>query len=66
MVFKTKVSHFSVENTPFKDTNGKGVQKNAKFSFCGQGKFLAAKSFNDVFVTAERPLLKFIQGSQVF
>ena len=40
VVFKTKVFHFKIENTPIKDTNGKrtdeNVQKNAQFPFCGQ------------------------------
>ena len=33
VVFKTKVLHFKIENTPIKDTNGKRikVQKNAQF-----------------------------------
>ena len=40
-VFKTKVLHFKIENTPIKDIKWKEkVQKNAQFSFCGQRKAL--------------------------
>ena len=39
VVFKTKVLHFKIENTPIKkDTNGKRKFKTAKFPFCGQTK----------------------------
>ena len=38
VVFKTKVLHFKIENTPIKDTWKEKAQKNAKFSFCGQTK----------------------------
>ena len=37
VVFKTKVLHFKIENTPIKDTNGKRKFKRMpQFPFCGQ------------------------------
>ena len=38
VVFKTKVLHFKIENTPRKDKWKEKVQKNAQFPFCGQTK----------------------------
>ena len=36
VVFKTKVSHFNVKNTPLKDTKMEmESSKNVQFSFCG-------------------------------
>ena len=39
MVFKAKVLHFKIENTPIKDTNGKkSFKRMLSFLFCGQTK----------------------------
>ena len=38
VVFKTKVLHFKIENTPIWHKWKEKVQKNAQFSFCGQTK----------------------------
>ena len=39
VVFKTKVLHFKIENTPIKDTNGKkSFKRMLSFLFCGQTK----------------------------
>lgn len=59
MVFKTKVLHFKVENTPIKDKNGKGrFKKMLKFLVVGKRKLFVAKlsfeEFKVVFFTAER------------
>ena len=58
VVFKTKVLHSKIENTPIKDKWKEKVQKNAQFPFCGQRKLFVMKlffeEFNLVFFTAER------------
>ena len=62
VVFKTKVAHFRVKNTPLiKRYKLKGkVQKGAQFFFVGQGKLLVMKlsfeEFNNVFFTLERKI----------
>ena len=62
VVFKTKVFHFKIENTPIKDTNGKrtdeNVQNNAQFPFCGQTRAFRSEIVFEgsdlVFYTADR------------
>ena len=59
VVFKTKVLHFKIENTPIKDTNGKGKFKRMfSFLFVGKRKLFAIKlsfeELNLVFYTADR------------
>ena len=59
VVFKTKVLHFKIENTPIKDTNGKRKFKRMlSFLFVDKRKLFAMKlsfeKFNLVFYTADR------------
>ena len=59
VVFKTKVLHFKIENTPIKDTNGKRKFKRMlSFLFVDKRKLFAMKlsfeEFNLVFYTADR------------
>ena len=59
VVFKTKVLHFKIENTPIKDTNGKRKFKRMlSFLFVDKRKFFAMKlsfkEFNLVFYMADR------------
>ena len=59
VVFKTKVLHFKIENTPVKDSNGKRKFKRMlSFLFVGKRKFFAMKlsfeEFNLVLCTADR------------
>ena len=59
VVFKTKVLHFKIENTPIKDTNGKRKFKRMlSFLFVGKRQLFAMKlsfeEFNLVFYTANR------------
>ena len=58
VVFKTKVLHFKIENTPIKDTSGKGKFKRIRFLFVDKRKLFAMKlsfeEFNLVFYTADR------------
>ena len=59
VVFKTKVLHFKIENTPIKDTNGKRKFKRMlSFLFVDKRKLFAMKlSFEEsnlVFYTADR------------
>ena len=59
VVFKTKVLHFKIENTPIKDTNGKRKFKRMlSFLFVDKRKLFALKlsfeEFNLVFYTADR------------
>ena len=59
VVFKTKVLHFKIENTPIKDTNGKRKFKRMlSFLFVDKQKLfamkLSVKEFNLVFYTADR------------
>ena len=59
VVFKTKVLHFKIENTPIKDTNGKSKFKRIpSFLFEDKRKLLARKlsfeEFNLVFFTADQ------------
>ena len=59
VVFKTKVLHFKIENTPIKDTNGKRkFKRTLSFLFVGKRKLFAMKfcfeEFNLVFFTADR------------
>ena len=59
VVFKTKVLHFKIENTPIKDTNGKRKFKRMlSFFFVAKRKLFAIKlsfeEFNLVFYTADR------------
>ena len=71
VVFKTKVLHFKIENTPIKDTNGKRKFKRMlSFLFVDKRKLFAMKlsfeEFNLVFYTADRSVwLVLNQGSQV-
>ena len=58
VVFKTKVLHFKIENTPIKDTNGKRKFKRMlSFLFVDKRKLFAMKlsfeEFNLVFYTAD-------------
>ena len=73
VVFKTKVLHFKIENTPIKDTNGKRKFKRMlSFLFVDKRKLFAMKlpfeEFNLVFYTADRSawLVLNQQGSEVF
>ena len=59
VVFKTRVLHFKIENTPIKDTNGKRKFKRMlSFLFVDKRKLfaikLSVKEFNLVFYTADR------------
>ena len=59
VVFKTKVLHFKIENTPIKDTNGKRKFKRMlSFLFVDKRKLFAMKlsfeEFNLVFYAADR------------
>ena len=59
VVFKTKVLHFKIENTPIKDTNGKRKFKRMlSFLFVDKRKLFAMtlsfEEFNLVFYTADR------------
>ena len=59
VVFKTKVLHFKIENTPIKDTNGKRKFKRMlSFLFVDKRKLFAMKlsfkEFNIVFYTVDR------------
>ena len=59
VIFKTKVLHFKIENTPIKDTNGKRKFKRMlSFLFVGKRQLFAMKlsfeEFNLVFYTANR------------
>ena len=72
VVFKTKVLHFKIENTPIKDTNGKRKFKRMlSFLFVDKRKLFAMKlsfeKFNRVFYTADRSawLVLNHQGSEV-
>ena len=72
MVFKTKVLHFKIENTPIKDTNGKRKFKRMlSFLFVDKRKLFAMKlsfeEFNLVFYTADRSvwLVSFEQPKKV-
>ena len=72
VVFKTKVLHFKIENTPIKDTNGKTKFKRMlSFLFVDKRKLFAMKlsfeEFNLVFYMADRTLGLFWtnQGSEV-
>ena len=72
VVFKTKVLHFKIENTPIKDTNGKRKFKRMlSFLFVDKRKLFALKlsfeEFNLVFYTADRSawLVLNQQGSEV-
>ena len=61
VVFKTKVLHFKIENTPIKDTNGKRKFKRMlSFLFVDKRKLFAMKlsfeEFNLVFYTADGTL----------
>ena len=71
-VFKTKVFHFKIENTPIKDTNGKRKFKRMlNFLFVDKRRLFALKlSFEGsdlVFYTADRSawLVLNQQGSEV-
>ena len=73
VVFKTKVLHFKIENTPIKDTNGKRKFKRMlSFLFVDKRKLfamkLSVKEFNLVFYTADRSawLVLNQQGCEVF
>ena len=72
VVFKTKVLHFKIENTPIKDTNGKSKFKRMlSLLFVDKRKLFAMKlsfeEFNLVFYTADRSawLVLNQQGSEV-
>ena len=59
VIFKTKVLHFKIENTPIKDTNGKRKFKRMlSFLFVDKRKLFSMKlsfeEFNLVFYTADR------------
>ena len=60
VVFKTKVAHFRVKNTPLKETNCKGKFKRGLSFFCWTRKALVMKlsfeEFNNVFFTSERKI----------
>ena len=72
VVFKTKVLHFKIENTPIKDTNGKRKFKRMlSFLFVDKRKLFAMGlsfwEFNPVFYTADQRawLVLNQQGSEV-
>ena len=69
VVFKTKVLHFKVENTPTKDTKVKGKFKRIlSFLFVDKRKLFVTKlsfeEFHLVFFTAERLWLVLDQENQ--
>ena len=73
VVFKTKVLHFKIENTPIKDTTGKRKFKTMlSFLFANKRTLFAIalsfEEFNLVFYTADRSawLVLNQQGSEVF
>ena len=70
VVFKTKVLHFKIENTPIKDTNGKRKFKRMlSFLFVDKQKLfamkLSVKEFNLVFYTKGSELLAFFEPTKV-
>ena len=72
VVFKTKVLHFKIENTPIKDTTGKRKFKTMlSFLFANKRTLFAMtlsfEEFNLVFYTADRSawLVLNQQGSEV-
>ena len=72
VVFKTKVLHFKIENTPIKDTNGtRKFERKLSFLFVNKRTLfdmtLSFEEFNLVFYTADRSawLVLNQQGSEV-
>ena len=69
--FKTRVLHFKVKNTPFKDKKWKEkVQKNAQLSFCGEREAfhqeLVLRGIQPCFLHGGAHGLKCNQVSEVF
>ena len=57
VVFKTKVAHFRIKNTPLKDTNCEGkFKRGLSFFCCARKAFGYEIVFNNVFFTWERKI----------